>query len=139
MANTQTLASTPAPKAGEHGAAIAAWAAERPALSGDFARDRDRFAEYWRRGRALHRRFGNRPGPGSPEAEAFIPAASAATALIAGLLTLAMGIVANTPIAMAAGLGINGAVAFGLVLTQGLTPAGAMGVIVLEGIVVKHG
>ena len=47
-----------------------------------------------------------------------------------------MGIVANTPIAMAAGLGINGAVAFGLVLTQGLTPAGAMGVIVLEGIVV---
>ena len=37
---------------------------------------------------------------------------------------------------MAAGLGINGAVAFGLVLTQGLTPAGAMGVIVLEGIVV---
>ena len=37
---------------------------------------------------------------------------------------------------MAAGLGINGAVAFGLVLTQGLTPQGAMGVIVLEGLVV---
>src|SRR5688572_12761647 len=74
--------------------------------------------------------------PGSPEALAFIPAASAATALIAGVLTLAMGIVANTPLAMAAGLGINGAVAFGLVLTQGLTPAGAMGVIVLEGLVV---
>ena len=34
------------------------------------------------------------------------------------------------PLALAAGLGINGAVAFGLVLTQGLTPAGAMGVIV---------
>ena len=30
--------------------------------------------------------------PGSPEALAFIPAASAATALIAGVLTLAMGI-----------------------------------------------
>ncbi|HYH92998.1 MAG TPA: NCS2 family permease [Candidatus Saccharimonadales bacterium] len=74
--------------------------------------------------------------PGSPEAAAFIPAAAAATALVAGLLTLAMGIIANTPIALAAGLGINGAVAFGLVLTQGLTPAGAMGVIVLEGIVV---
>lgn len=74
--------------------------------------------------------------PGSPEAAAFIPAAAAATALVAGLLTLTMGIVANTPIALAAGLGINGAVAFGLVLTQGLTPAGAMGVIVLEGIVV---
>ena len=74
--------------------------------------------------------------PGSPEALAFIPAASAATALIAGVLTLAMGIIANTPLAMAAGLGINGAVAFGLVLTQGLTPAGAMGVIVLEGVLV---
>ena len=74
--------------------------------------------------------------PGSPEALAFIPAAAAATALIAGVLTIAMGVIANTPLAMAAGLGINGAVAFGLVLTQGLTPAGAMGVIVLEGLVV---
>ena len=75
-------------------------------------------------------------GPGSPEAAAAIPALSAATALIAGVMTLAMGLVANVPIALAAGLGINGAVAFGLVLTQGLSPAGAMGVIVLEGIVV---
>ena len=74
--------------------------------------------------------------PGSPEAAAAIPALAAATALIAGLMTLAMGLFANAPIALAAGLGINGAVAFGLVLTQGLSPAGAMGVIVLEGIVV---
>ncbi len=65
-----------------------------------------------------------------------IPAAAAATALIAGVMTIAMGIVANAPIALAAGLGINGAVAFGLVLTAGLTPAGAMGVIVLEGVIV---
>ena len=69
-------------------------------------------------------------------AGAFIPAAAAATALIAGLLSILMGLVANYPIALAAGLGINGAVAFGLVLGQGLTPAGAMGVIVLEGLVV---
>jgi AGZA family xanthine/uracil permease-like MFS transporter len=69
-------------------------------------------------------------------AGAFIPAAAAATALIAGLLSIAMGLVSNYPIALAAGLGINGAVAFGLVLGQGLTPAGAMGVIVLEGLVV---
>jgi AGZA family xanthine/uracil permease-like MFS transporter len=47
-----------------------------------------------------------------------------------------MGVVANVPIAMAAGLGINGAVAFGLVIGDGLTPAGAMGVIVLEGLIV---
>jgi AGZA family xanthine/uracil permease-like MFS transporter len=74
--------------------------------------------------------------PGSPEANAFIPAAAAATALVAGLMTIAMGVFANAPIALAAGLGINGAVAFGLVLTSKLTPAGAMGVIVLEGVVV---
>jgi len=66
----------------------------------------------------------------------FIPAAAAATALVAGLVSIAMGLIANYPIALAAGLGINGAVAFGLVLTQRLTPAGAMGVIVLEGLVV---
>ena len=74
--------------------------------------------------------------PGSAEAAAVIPAISAATALVAGLLTILMGVVANTPIALAAGLGINGAVAFGLVLTNGLSPAGAMGVIVLEGLIV---
>jgi AGZA family xanthine/uracil permease-like MFS transporter len=73
---------------------------------------------------------------GSADAAAFIPAASAATALLAGLLTIAMGVVANYPIALAAGLGINAVVAFGLVLGAGLTPAGAMGVIVIEGLVV---
>ncbi|MGH8871338.1 MAG: NCS2 family permease [Acidimicrobiia bacterium] len=64
------------------------------------------------------------------------PAVAAGTALVAGLLCILMGVVANYPIAMAAGLGINGAVAFGLVLGDGLTPAGAMGVIVLEGLIV---
>ncbi len=65
------------------------------------------------------------------------PAAVAAgTALVAGLLSILMGVVANYPIAMAAGLGINAAVAFGLVLGDGLTPEGAMGVIVLEGLIV---
>ena len=63
-------------------------------------------------------------------------AVAAATALVAGLLTILMGVVANVPIAMAAGLGINAAVAFGLVLNDGLTPEGAMGVIVLEGLIV---
>jgi AGZA family xanthine/uracil permease-like MFS transporter len=65
-----------------------------------------------------------------------VPAVAAGTALVAGLLCILMGVVANYPIAMAAGLGINGAVAFGLVLGDGLTPAGAMGVIVLEGLIV---
>jgi AGZA family xanthine/uracil permease-like MFS transporter len=63
-------------------------------------------------------------------------AVAAGTALVAGLLSILMGVVANYPIAMAAGLGINAAVAFGLVLADGLTPEGAMGVIVLEGLIV---
>ena len=65
-----------------------------------------------------------------------VPAAAAATALVAGIMTIAMGVVANYPLALAAGLGINGVVAFTLVLGKGLTLPGAMGVIVLEGIVV---
>jgi AGZA family xanthine/uracil permease-like MFS transporter len=62
-------------------------------------------------------------------------AVSAGTALIAGIMTIAMGVVANYPFALAAGLGINAIVAFGLT-GRGLSPAGAMGVIVLEGVVV---
>ena len=62
-------------------------------------------------------------------------ALSAGTALIAGLMTIAMGVFGNYPLALAAGLGINAIVAFSLT-GRGLTPAGAMGVIVLEGIIV---
>jgi AGZA family xanthine/uracil permease-like MFS transporter len=74
--------------------------------------------------------------PEGPDRDAFVPAASAATALLAGILTIAMGVVSNYPIALAAGLGINAIVAFTLVLGLGLSPAGAMGVIVLEGLIV---
>jgi AGZA family xanthine/uracil permease-like MFS transporter len=63
-------------------------------------------------------------------------AAAAATALVAGVMTILMGVVGNYPIAIAAGLGINGIVAFGLVLGAGLTLPGAMGVIVMEGVIV---
>ncbi|HVL54680.1 MAG TPA: NCS2 family permease [Vitreimonas sp.] len=74
--------------------------------------------------------------PDAAAAEAFKAPAAAATALIAGVMSIAMGVIANVPIALAAGLGINALVAFTLVLGLGLTPAGAMGVIVLEGLVV---
>lgn len=63
-------------------------------------------------------------------------AVAAGTALVAGILTILMGVIANFPIALAAGLGLNAAVAFGLILGAGLTPAGAMGVILIEGLVV---
>jgi AGZA family xanthine/uracil permease-like MFS transporter len=63
-------------------------------------------------------------------------AVAAATALAAGLLSIAMGVYSNYPVAMATGLGLNAAVAFQLVLGAGLSPQGAMGVIVIEGLVV---
>ncbi len=70
-----------------------------------------------------------------------VAAAAAGTALVAGVLTILMGLVGNVPIALAAGLGINGIVAFFLAQPVengglGLTWQGAMGVIVLEGLAV---
>ena len=62
-------------------------------------------------------------------------ALSAGTALIAGIMTIAMGVWGNYPLALAAGLGINAIVAFSLT-GRGLDARGAMGVIVLEGIAV---
>ncbi|HZD18949.1 MAG TPA: NCS2 family permease, partial [Actinomycetota bacterium] len=58
------------------------------------------------------------------------------TALAAGVLTLAMGLFTNYPFAMAAGLGLNAFVAFTLVGTAGLSWPQAMGVIVIEGLVI---
>jgi AGZA family xanthine/uracil permease-like MFS transporter len=62
-------------------------------------------------------------------------AVAAGTALIAGVMTIAMGIVGNYPFALAAGLGINAIVAFSLT-AKGLDAKGAMGVIVLEGVAI---
>ncbi|MHB8960759.1 MAG: NCS2 family permease [Candidatus Limnocylindrales bacterium] len=62
-------------------------------------------------------------------------AVAAGTALIAGVMTIAMGVVANYPFALAAGLGINALVAFTLT-AKGLDAQGAMGVIVLEGVTI---
>src|SRR5262245_19308716 len=74
--------------------------------------------------------------PPGADVTGFIIAAAAATALVAGVMSILMGAIANFPIALAAGLGINGVVAFGLALGAGLGLAGAMGVIVWEGIVI---
>ena len=58
------------------------------------------------------------------------------TALVAGLITLAMGLYAKYPFALAAGLGLNAFVAFTLVKTLGLSWPEAMGVVVMEGLVI---
>ena len=62
-------------------------------------------------------------------------AVAAGTALVAGVMTIAMGLVTNYPFALAAGLGLNAVVAFYLP-TLGMTPAQAMGVVVIEGVIV---
>ncbi|MEX2547408.1 MAG: NCS2 family permease [Chloroflexota bacterium] len=62
-------------------------------------------------------------------------AVAAGTALIAGIMTIAMGVIGKYPFAIAAGLGLNAIVAFQLT-GQGLDARGAMGVVLLEGIVI---
>ncbi len=58
------------------------------------------------------------------------------TALAAGILTLAMGLVTNYPFALAAGLGLNAVVAFDLILNRGFLWQEAMAIIVWEGILI---
>jgi AGZA family xanthine/uracil permease-like MFS transporter len=58
------------------------------------------------------------------------------TALAAGVMTILMGVVANYPFALAAGLGLNAFVVFSLVLGHGLSFPEAMGVIVAEGVLI---
>ena len=58
------------------------------------------------------------------------------TALVAGVMTIAMGAFANYPFAIASGLGLNAVVAFQLVGGEGLTLAEAMGVVVAEGAII---
>ncbi|WP_449386377.1 NCS2 family permease [Cellulomonas soli] len=61
---------------------------------------------------------------------------AAATALVAGVLSILMGAVANFPIALAAGLGLNAVVAYSIASLPGMTWADAMGIVVLEGLVI---
>jgi AGZA family xanthine/uracil permease-like MFS transporter len=59
---------------------------------------------------------------------------AAATSLVAGVLTILMGVVANYPLALATGLGLNAFVAFGV--ASQMTWADAMGLVVLEGLII---
>ncbi|MBW9206997.1 NCS2 family permease [Mumia sp. zg.B53] len=75
---------------------------------------------------------GNYLGGGS-QAEAFALVA-AGTALVAGVMSILMGAVANFPLAMAAGLGLNAFVAYSI--ANRMTWADAMGLVVLEGLII---
>jgi AGZA family xanthine/uracil permease-like MFS transporter len=63
-------------------------------------------------------------------------AAQAATCLVAGAMTVAMGLATNYPLAIASGMGLNAVVAFQLVATLGLPWTAAMGVVLLEGLLI---
>ncbi len=63
-----------------------------------------------------------------------LPVIAAGTALVAGVLTILMGSVANFPLALATGLGLNAFVANAIATRS--TWADAMGLVVLEGLVI---
>src|SRR4051794_18235610 len=63
-----------------------------------------------------------------------LPLIAAATALVAGVMTILMGMVANFPLALATGLGLNAFVAFSI--ASGMSWQDAMGLVVLEGLVI---
>jgi len=60
----------------------------------------------------------------------------AATCLVAGVMTIAMGLVTNYPYAVASGMGLNAVVAFQLIVGLKLPWTAAMGVIFMEGILI---
>jgi AGZA family xanthine/uracil permease-like MFS transporter len=65
-----------------------------------------------------------------------IPMIAATTALVAGVMSILMGVVANFPLALAAGLGLNAVVAYSIASLPDMTWADAMGIVVLEGLII---
>lgn len=63
-----------------------------------------------------------------------LPLIAAATALVAGVTTILMGVVGNFPLALATGLGLNSFVAYGIATK--MSWADAMGLVVLEGLII---
>ena len=63
-----------------------------------------------------------------------LAAVAAMTALMAGVLTILMGVVGNYPMALATGLGLNTFVAVGI--ASQMSWADAMGLVVIEGIII---
>jgi AGZA family xanthine/uracil permease-like MFS transporter len=63
-----------------------------------------------------------------------VPQVAAVTALVAGVMTILMGLVANYPFAIATGLGINSLVA--VTIAPQMTWPEAMGLVVIEGLII---
>ncbi len=60
----------------------------------------------------------------------------AVTCLVAGIMTILMGMAANYPLALASGMGLNAVVAFQLIVGLKLPWPAAMGIIFVEGLVI---
>ena len=60
----------------------------------------------------------------------------AVTCLVAGVMTILMGVIANYPLAIASGMGLNAVVAFQLIVSLKLAWPAAMGVIFTEGLII---
>ncbi|NAZ87830.1 NCS2 family permease [Kineococcus indalonis] len=65
-----------------------------------------------------------------------LAAVAAGTALVAGVMTILMGVVGNYPLALATGLGLNAFIAFGVAALPGMTWPDAMGLVVIEGLII---
>ncbi len=61
---------------------------------------------------------------------------AATTALVAGVMSILMGVIANFPLALAAGLGLNAVVTYSIASLPDMTWPDAMGIVVLEGIII---
>lgn len=59
-----------------------------------------------------------------------------ATALAAGIMSIAMGLASNMPLALAPGMGLNAVLTFGVVIGMKLPWQTAMGIVFIEGLVV---
>jgi adenine/guanine/hypoxanthine permease len=75
---------------------------------------------------------GNFLGGGS---EPNLPAVAAATSLISGLMTILMGVIGKFPMAVSSSLGLSAFITYGIVVLPGMTWADAMGLVVIEGVI----
>ena len=65
-----------------------------------------------------------------------VNAALTSTCIGAAVATIAMGLIANRPLALASGMGINAVVAYGMCASMGIDWRIAMAVVMLEGVVI---
>ena len=64
-----------------------------------------------------------------------LPAVAAATSLISGLMTIVMGLLGKFPLAVSSSLGLSAFITYGIVVLPGMTWADAMGLVVIEGVI----